>query len=217
MERSAALALVSLLAIPVFGDVSLTDRQSALRIISDSGQAASEKATPLTPAQKQAKRDAKKSGGPKMRVGLDHATPLTPAQKQAIRDANKAKRDAKRAHKGKFSRYGSSSLTARADATGSVQLIDSGGLQYFINTNITFSTSSSASGAASEASFTGPVVASTSAGGTTMSTLNDMFDGYQGLCVSLTNATGPCSTGNANYTMYEKNGAATVDASVPAV
>src|SRR5581483_10807994 len=217
MERSAALALVSLLAIPVFGDVSLTDRQSALRIISDSGQAASEKATPLTPAQKQAirdankaKRDAKKSGGPKMRVGLDHATPLTPAQKKAMRDA-------KRAHKGKFSRYGSSSLTARADATGSVQLIDSGGLQYFINTNITFSTSSSASGAASEASFTGPVVASTSAGGTTMSTLNDMFDGYQGLCVSLTNATGPCSTGNANYTMYEKNGAATVDASVPAV
>src|SRR5664279_5592330 len=57
-------------------------------------------------------------------------------------------------------------------ATGSVALIDNSGLKYFINTNITFSTTSSASGAASEASFTGPIVASTSAGGTTMSTLN---------------------------------------------
>jgi uncharacterized repeat protein (TIGR01451 family) len=50
-----------------------------------------------------------------------------------------------------------------------------------------------------------------------MSTLSDMFDGYNGLCVSLTNAAGPCATGNAAYTMYEKNGPATIDVSVPAV
>src|SRR6202040_1416512 len=51
-------------------------------------------------------------------------------------------------------------------ATGSQSLIDSQGLKYFINTNITFSTSSSASGAASEASYTHAVAASTSGGGT---------------------------------------------------
>ncbi len=101
-------------------------------------------------------------------------------------------------------------------ATGSMSLIDAGGLKYFINTNITFSTSSSASGAMSEASYQAPVAASTSAGGTTMSTLNDAFDGYNTLCVSLTNATGPCATGNAAYTIYNKNGPAVFDATVPA-
>src|SRR6185369_1080097 len=156
-----------------------------------------------------------KQGQHGLRVGVD--TALTPAQKQALRDANKAKRDAKRAkHSGHGLKASSASLHARGDATGSVQLVDSGGLQYFINTDITFSTSSSASGAASEASYTGPIVASTSAGGTTMSTLSDMFDGYNGLCVSLTNATGPCETGNAAYVMYEKNGPASVDSGVPA-
>ncbi len=214
MKRSVFLFLVFVLAVPAIADVTLTDRQSALRIVADSG---------LTPEQKQAlrdankaKRDAKKAkqGGRAMRIASDAA--LTPGEKQALRDANKAKRDAKRARRGKFSKYGSDSLTARPDATGSVQLIDAGGLKYFINTNITFSTSSSASGAASEASYSAPIAASTSAGGTVMSSLSDMFDGYQGLCVSLTNATGPCQTGNANYVMYEKNGPATVDATVPA-
>ncbi|MEO8379363.1 MAG: DUF11 domain-containing protein [Acidobacteriota bacterium] len=143
---------------------------------------------------------------------------LTPEQKQALRDANKAKRDAKKA-KRKTNGRGVTTDSPRpvTNATGSVQLIDAGTLQYFINTDITFSTSSSASGAASEASFTGPIAVTTSAGGVIASTLSDMFDGYNGLCVSLTNATGPCATGNANYTMYEKNGPAVVDASVPAV
>src|ERR1700692_4418436 len=101
-------------------------------------------------------------------------------------------------------------------ATGSQALIDAQGLKYFINTNITFSTSSSASGAASEASYVGPVAASTIAGGTTMSTLNDMFDGYGAICVSFNGATGPCATGNPSYINYLKNGPAHVDTSVPA-
>ena len=100
-------------------------------------------------------------------------------------------------------------------ATGSQALIDSQGLKYFINTNITFSTSSSASGAASEASYTHAVAASTSAGGTTMSTLNDAYDGYNTLCLSLNNTVATCETGNANFVIYNKNGPATTECPGP--
>ncbi len=108
-------------------------------------------------------------------------------------------------------------LSAVIQATGSVALIDSVGLKYFINTNITFSTSSSASAAMSEASYTHAVPASTALGGTSMSSLNDAFDGYDAICVSLSNATGPCQTGSASYAIYNKNGPAAVDATVPAI
>ena len=94
-------------------------------------------------------------------------------------------------------------------ATGSQGLIDAAGLKYFINTNITFSTTSSASGAMSEASYTHAVAASTLNGGTTMSTLNDAFDGYNTICISLNGTFGPCQTGNASFTIYNKNGPAT--------
>jgi len=145
----------------------------------------------------------------------DHA-----ADKAARHAAAVAENQAKKAAKRKGQHHGlavtTQSLHPRATATGSISLIDASGLQYFINTDITFSTTSSASGAASEASYTGPVVASTSGGGTTTSTLNDAFDGYQTICVSLTNATGPCQTGNASYAIYNQNGAAAFDATVPA-
>jgi uncharacterized repeat protein (TIGR01451 family) len=143
-----------------------------------------------------------------------------PADQAATAAANAAK------HAAKLARHAHSGLTPvgqsfqfhpRVTATGSISLIDAGGLKYFIDTNITFSTSSSASGAASEASYTHAIAASTVAGGTTMSTLNDMFDGYNALCVSLTNSTGPCSTGNPNFVMYNNNGPAAFDATVPAV
>jgi hypothetical protein len=98
-------------------------------------------------------------------------------------------------------------------ATGSQTLTDASGFEYFINTDITFSTSSSASGAASEASYTGPVSATTSGGGTVSSTLNDAFDGYNSMCISTSGATGTCETGNADYTIYNDNGPATLDAS----
>jgi uncharacterized repeat protein (TIGR01451 family) len=68
--------------------------------------------------------------------------------------------------------------------TGEISLVDAGGLEFFVNTNITFTTSSSASGAASEATFTQAVVASTETGGTTLTTLSDAFDGYNGLFVN---------------------------------
>jgi hypothetical protein len=114
-------------------------------------------------------------------------------------------------------------------ATGSQALIDASGLKYFINTNITFSTSSSASGAMSEASYTAAVAATTLNGGTTSSTLNDAFDGYGAICVGLNGMTGPCVsnggegsgivagtprvTGKAlpDYIMYNQNGPATTD------
>lgn len=96
-------------------------------------------------------------------------------------------------------------------ATGSQALVDGSGLEYFINTNITFSTSSSASAAMSEASYTGPVAATTLNGGTVQTTLNDAFDGYNTACLGLNGATGSCQTGNASYLIYNQNGAATTD------
>jgi uncharacterized repeat protein (TIGR01451 family) len=113
-------------------------------------------------------------------------------------------------------------LHPHTTGTGDISLIDASGLQYMINTNITafgpFSSGSSASAGASEANFTAPVVASTLNGGTITSTLTDMFDGYNSICVSLTGATGPCSTINPAYAFYYQTGAApVVDATVPAV
>ncbi len=96
-------------------------------------------------------------------------------------------------------------------ATGSQALIDNAGVKYFINTDITFSTSSSASGAMSEASYTHAVAASTLNGGTVSSTLNDAFDGYNTLCLSLNNTVATCETGNANFVIYNKNGPATTE------
>jgi hypothetical protein len=100
-------------------------------------------------------------------------------------------------------------------ATGSLTLIDSQGLKYFINTNITFSTSSNASGAASSASYTHAVAASTSAGGTTMSTLNDAYDGYNAMCLSLNNTVATCMTDNANFVIYNQNGPPTTECPGP--
>jgi hypothetical protein len=101
---------------------------------------------------------------------------------------------------------------ARPKATGSVALTDATGLEYFINDNITFSTSSSASGAASEASYVADVAADTLNGGTSPATLNDAFDGFNTMCLSTGTNFGPCVTGNANYVIYNNNGASTRDA-----
>src|SRR5262245_35235810 len=98
-----------------------------------------------------------------------------------------------------------------AAATGSIGLIDASGVKYFINTDITFSTSSSASGAMSEASYTHAVAASTANGGVVMSTLNDAYDGYNTVCISHNNTVATCETGNANFSIYNKNGVATTE------
>lgn len=97
-------------------------------------------------------------------------------------------------------------------STGSRALVDGNGVKYFINTNITFSTSSSASAAMSEARFVGAVNATTSAGGTVASTLRDAFDGYNSLCVDVnTGGTSTCQTGRSNIFMYNQNSHAITD------
>jgi len=114
---------------------------------------------------------------------------------------------------GEKSRRGIPLGSQAPQATGSQALIDASGVKYFINTNITFSTSSSASGAMSEASYTHAVAATTMNGGTVMSTLNDAYDGYNTLCMSLNNTVATCQTGNANFVIYNKNGPATASCS----
>jgi uncharacterized repeat protein (TIGR01451 family) len=188
MKKVFAVSLLLLWSSSLSADISLTDRASLKRVVTNG--TGTMRTTKLPPAE-------------------------LAAQRAATKAANLAKKDAKRKKRGGTTSH-MASQALRADATGSVALIDASGLKYFINTNITFSTSSSASGAASEASYTGPIVASTSAGGTTTSTLNDSFDGYNTICVSLTGATGPCTTGNSAYTIYNKNGPAAIDTSVPA-
>src|SRR5260221_10265831 len=168
MKKSLLTIAALLFAHALFADITLTDKQSTLRMIKSP----------------------------------------TKADRDALRAANLAKKLAKKARHTHSGGLQAESYRIAENATGSVQLIDAAGLKYFINTNITFTTSSSDSGAASEASYVGPIAASTIAGGTTMSTLNDMFDGYGAICVSLTGATGPCATSNASYNLYNKNGPA---------
>ncbi|HEX7139511.1 MAG TPA: DUF11 domain-containing protein [Vicinamibacterales bacterium] len=163
------LCAAVLIAAPLLADVSLTDKDAAVRgLARQSGAAAKAASKAISPTSKGNHSNASK----KPTKGV---TPF---------------------------------------ATGSIQLVDAGGLKYFINSNITFSTSSSASAGASEASYTHAVAASTLNGGTVASTLNDMFDGYNTLCTSLTNTTGTCQTGNANFTIYQKLGPASVDSTV---
>lgn len=106
------------------------------------------------------------------------------------------------------------------EATGAQALTDQSGFEYFVNTDITFTTTSSASGAASEASYSTAVAATTLNGGTVSSSLNDAFDGYNSVCFAFTTDSGPCTSGTGGggrginpYIMYNGNGAATLDAS----
>jgi hypothetical protein len=96
--------------------------------------------------------------------------------------------------------------------TGSQTLIDNSGMEWFIDTNITFSTFLSASGAASEADYTHAVAATTLAGGSTSSTLNDLFDGYNTLAITFDGSTGPVGL-NPSYHCYNNNGPSTTECS----
>jgi len=99
----------------------------------------------------------------------DKGSATSHLKKQPLdRSGSKAANDAKRA--AKHARHGHSGLMPISQSfhpialsTGAISLIDAGGLKYFINTDVTFTTSSSASGAASEASYTHQIAASTSA------------------------------------------------------
>lgn len=95
-------------------------------------------------------------------------------------------------------------------ATGSIGLIDHDKLKFFVNTNITFQTTSSASAAASEAEFTTAVPATTLNGGTTQSTLNDAFDGYNSLFVDQPGTHRATTSGHTN-TYLQTGAPATAD------
>ncbi len=130
------------------------------------------------------------------------------------RAANEQKKAEKRLRRSQPASGGTMSVLEKGSqklGTGSASLVDSAGLEYFINTNITFQTTSSASGAVSEASYQGPVQATTSGGGLVSTTLNDAFDGYNTIWFSQT-STGQPSTGNAAFVAYNDNGAASLDA-----
>ena len=185
MKKVLAVAVLFLSSSILYGDISVTDRSSTLRFLSDPSA---------------------------LRQGPETANP---ADKAARLAANQAKKDAKKAKHHGLTPV-TQSLHPRAEATGSIGLIDAAGLKYLINTDITFPTSSSASGAASQASYQAVIATTTVAGGAGPgSALNNMFNGYNALCVSLTNATGPCATGNAAYAIYNNNGPTPFDASVP--
>lgn len=93
-----------------------------------------------------------------------------------------------------------------AKSNGDLPLTDASGLEYFLNTDITYITSSSASAAASEASYTAAVAATTMGGGTTSSTLEDAFDGYNAMCLVVDNTITLCSAFDANFVVYRDNG-----------
>lgn len=95
-------------------------------------------------------------------------------------------------------------LLASAPASASYSLVDSSGLEYFFEDNVSSVSSSygstvytwanSASAAASDATYTAAVPTTTTSGASTSTTLGDAFDGYNGIIV--------------NGTPYYNNGAA---------
>ena len=94
---------------------------------------------------------------------------------------------------------------------GDPPLTDGIGVRFNINTNVGFTTTSSASGAVSEASFTHAVAATTLNGGTVNTTLTDAFDGYNALCLDVNNVGGQCDT--LNMAVYNQNGPASLECS----
>jgi hypothetical protein len=101
---------------------------------------------------------------------------------------------------------------ANAADTGSLALVDGIGVEWFINTDITFATTSSASAAASEASFTTAHagISTTNGTATYSTTLTDGFDGYNSLCLDLGADGGgvDCSTDDSDFVIYNGLGAA---------
>ncbi|MEW6367865.1 MAG: CARDB domain-containing protein [Acidobacteriota bacterium] len=93
----------------------------------------------------------------------------------------------------------------KGKGAGDWNLVDASGLEWFVNTNMVAATSNSASGAASEANYTKAVTATTSAGGTSYTTLTDAFDGYNNVWVKI--------DGAATWSYYYNTGTPTFEAS----
>jgi hypothetical protein len=96
----------------------------------------------------------------------------------------------------------STRVTAGLAAGQVPRLIDATGLEWFVNDEVTYATTSSAVGAASDAAFVGAVEATTSSGGSELSILADAFDGYNALRVTV---------GGGAPTLYNMVGSATSD------
>ena len=122
-----------------------------------------------------------------------------------------AKEIAKQSANGKKRRAVSSTGTIVPLAGAARRLIDSSGLKYFIDTNIAFATSSSASGAVSDASYTHAVAADTLNGGFQNVVLTNAFDGYGAICVNTQGIVEACKTDNPNQTIYNQLGPAVAD------
>jgi hypothetical protein len=96
-----------------------------------------------------------------------------------------------------------------AAASGTQSLLDGAGNVWWLNTDMSFSTTSSASGAFSEASMVTQSGVTTSAGGTTTSSLDDAFDGYGAMCLDLgadAGDPGTCTTDDTSIVMYNQLG-----------
>lgn len=91
------------------------------------------------------------------------------------------------------------------------RLVDQIGVDWAINTDLDFTTTSSASGAVQEAEFTHSVAATTSLGGTVNYKLNDAFDGYSAIALTFDGSKGPAISGNPVYFYYNQNGPASFD------
>lgn len=118
------------------------------------------------------------------------------AERKAARQKAKAERPPKVNAKKNTRRRARSERAHGTLSEGSLSLIDSSGLQWNFNTDMTTATSTSISAAVSDASYTTSVTATTSLGGTSSTALDDAYDdGYNGLCVSLSGQTGPCVVG----------------------
>lgn len=101
---------------------------------------------------------------------------------------------------------GDGTTAVGAAATGSALIAGPDGTEWQVNTNVTFATSSSASGAMSEASLSGSVSYTASGATIPAVSFNDAFDGYGSLYVR--NLTSDAATGTS--LVYNRTGQAPV-------
>ncbi len=137
---------------------------------------------------------------------------LTDKQQIQRQQSKLEKKTGRRARPGSIP-VGSPTAAGRATAmglTGTVDLVDSSGLEWFLNTDVTYTTSSSASGAMSDATYTTSVQATTSSGSSTWTTLSDAFDGYNSLAINFVGHTGPAFVGDP-FIIFNQNGPPTAD------
>jgi Ca2+-binding RTX toxin-like protein len=96
---------------------------------------------------------------------------------------------------------------------GDPPLVDGSGFRWHVNTNVGFPTSSSASGAVSEAEFTAAHPVSTLNGGTVNAQLSDAFDGYNGMAIYVGDPPPSAQVNTAAWISYNQRGPASTECS----